>query len=122
MAAISTYPTDLQDLDKWLVRGDPVAIQVEISDPEDPTPTPVGDRFWRAHVRSSEDRGLITEFVIEAIDDTTLLLRLSADESRKLKLGMMFDLEEITGDDPPVSIVTWWKVTRLGVHKDVSRV
>ncbi len=118
MAAISTYPTDLTDEANKLVRGDPVAISVTIASGD-----PVSERFWRSHLRAREDGPLLLEFTIDTVDAVVggeLILRLDAEQSMLIKDGWLFDLEEVTGDDPPVTLRTWWKVTWLGVVKDVS--
>lgn len=112
MASVTTYPNDLRDLHEYLVRGDPVAIPVTIVDPENATP--LAEREWRSHIRRSEDTKIILEFDVDfADDDSGLILRLTAEDSRKLTDGLMFDVEE-------VGVRTWWKVTKLGVLKDVS--
>lgn len=111
MAAISTYPTDARKLNEYLVRGDPVAIPVVINDPDNDTP--VGDREWRAHIRSRPDGPLIVAFTIDFQDDTTLVLRLTAEQSKLLKQDYTWDVEE-------VGVRTWWIVTKCYVQKDVS--
>lgn len=119
MAAITTYPTDLTDDENKLVRGDPVAIVVKITDTSEDA-LPLEDRFWRAHIRTREDGSLLMQFTVEVLDEDHVVLRLNATQATALKDGMKFDLEETTGDDPPVTLRTWWKVTHLGVVKDVS--
>lgn len=112
MAAVTTYPTNWKVLDDWLVRGDPVAIPVGIVDEADATP--LDERTWRAHVRQSEDSRLVVAFTVDVNDGGDgLILRLTPEQSRLLREGMMFDLEE-------VGVRTWWKVTKMGVLKDVS--
>jgi hypothetical protein len=124
MAVISTYPINGQPI----VRGDPLTIQVDISRSVDGVKTPIDitDWAWWAHVRRSADAALVTEFVIEAVtppDGTfpsRLLLNLTPDQTRLLKSGMVFDLEQITDHTTPTSIRTWWSCSKLTVLKDVS--
>lgn len=112
MAAVTTYPTDWKDRDNWIIRGDPVAIPVGIVDPENVTP--LDERTWRAHIRKSEDAKLVVAFTVDVNDaGDGLILRLTAEQSRLLTEGMVFDVEE-------VGVRTWWKVTKMGVLKDVS--
>lgn len=120
MAAISVYPIEGNPI----VRGDPLCIVVDIA--INGIPQDVSAWAWRAHIRRSADSTLITEFTIEATTPpdglvaSRLLLSLTPAQTRLLRTGMVFDLEQITNHATPESIRTWWQVTKLLVNKDVS--
>lgn len=126
MAAVSTYPTDLTDQKNKLVRGDPVGIVVSI-----PSGAAVSTRFWRSQLRGSADGPVVEEFTIDTVDADPiedadpvggrLILRLTPTQSRKLKDGQTFDLEELDGaGEDALPIRTWWIVTKIAVNKDVT--
>jgi hypothetical protein len=121
MAVSSQYPVNGQPI----VRGDPLTIPVDfkINGVEQDISTWV----FRAHIRNSADAKLIDQFdftVTTPPNGTTtsrLLLTLTADRTRKLKTGMVFDLEQLVpAATPTETLRTWWIVTRLVVAKDVS--
>jgi hypothetical protein len=120
VAASSTYPVNGAPI----VRGDPLTIPVDIS--VNGVPQDVTAWAWRAHIRRSADAALIMEFTIDVATPpggavpSRLLLSLTPDQTRLLKTGMVFDLEQITDHATPTSIRTWWQVTKLTVSKDVS--
>lgn len=120
MAASSVYPIEGNPI----IRGDPLTIPVDIS--VNGVAQDVSAWVWRAHIRRSADSALITEFTIEAIIPpnglvaSRLLLSLTPAQTRLLRTGMVFDLEQITSGATPESIRTWWQVSKLIVSKDVS--
>lgn len=123
MAVRTTYPV-MDDADP-IVRGDPLTIPVDIT--QNGVPVDVTTSAWRAHIRRSADSALVTEFTIESeippggTVESRLLLSLTQDQTRILRSGYTFDLEELTTDATPVTVRTWWIVTSLKVVKDVSR-
>lgn len=125
MAVVSTYPIDGDPI----VRGDPLAITIDIRRKIDGVATPidVSTWAWRAHVRRSADAALIMEFSIDVITPeggtvpSTVVLRLLPEQTRLLRTGYTFDLEQLTDHTTPTSIRTWWSVSKITVLKDVSR-
>lgn len=121
MAASSEYPIEGDPL----VRGDPLAIPVDIS--INGVPQDVSGWNWRAHIRRSPDAALIMEFAISTTIPpggtvpSRVVLSLTADQTRNLRSGMVFDLEQLTDDATPTTLRTWWRVTKLHVVKDVTR-
>lgn len=119
MAASSTYPVSGAPV----VRGDPLAIPVDVT--VNGIPMDVSAWNWRAHIRRSPDAPLVTEFTITVTTPpggtvpSRLLLSLTPDQTRLLRSGMVFDLEQLTGTTPE-SVRTWWICSRLIVAKDVS--
>jgi hypothetical protein len=120
MAASSTYPINGAPI----VRGDPLTVPVNIS--VKGVPQDVSTMSWWAHVRSSADAALLMQFTIEpdtppgGTFPSRLLLSLTPDQTRLLKTGMTFDLEQIQDAATPTSIRTWWIATKITVVKDVS--
>lgn len=120
MAVITEYPI----AGSPIVRGDPLTIPVTIK--VKGVPQDVSGWLWRAHIRRSYDSALIDEFATEIVtpDDETVpcqvLLSLSAEQTRNLKTGYVFDLEQLIDAATPETWRTWWIVTRITVQKDVS--
>lgn len=112
MAALSAYP-----MTGAVVRGDPLTIPVTLSVDGVPYDTTGSD--WRAQVRTTYDASLVVSFTCTAVGNQ-VTMEMTGDETALLKVGMMFDLEEldtVTGD----TIKTWWICTGLKVQQDVSR-
>lgn len=112
MAALSGYPVT-----GAVVRGDPLTIPVTLS--VDGVDYDATGSDWRAQVRTNYDAALVVSFTCTAIGNQ-VTMELTGDETAMLKVGMMFDLEELdktTGD----TIKTWWICTGLKVQQDVSR-
>lgn len=125
MAVRTQYPIDE---DKLIVRGDPLAVPIEINRRIDGVVAPIDITgwAWRAHIRRSPDAALIMEFDIDMIarddDDypSVVVLRLTPDQTRLLRTGYVFDLEQLVDHATPTSVRTWWICTKLRVTKDVS--
>lgn len=119
MAALSEYPTN-----GAIVRGDPLAIPVNITVDGAPIDTSAFD--WRAQVRTGFDGALITEFTCSSTTPaggtvpSTVLMELEPDQTDLLDTGMIFDLEQRDATTLE-TIRTWWICTKLNVQKDVSR-
>jgi hypothetical protein len=120
MAAITEYPI----VGGPIIRGDPLTIPVNIK--VRGVDQDVSDWIWRAQIRRSYDSALIDEFTIEVITPdggtvpSQLLLSLTADQTTMLKAGYLFDLEQLIDHATPETWMTWWIVTKIDVHKDVS--
>lgn len=120
MAATSIYPVE----GPAIVRGDPLTIPVDIT--INGVPEDVSGWFWRAHIRRSADAKLIMEFSISVTTPpggsvpNRVLLSLTPDQTRELRTGMTFDLEQLDNATTPDSLRTWWICTRMVVVKDVS--
>lgn len=124
MAVRSEYPIDGDPI----VRGDPLAIALDVRRKVAGVVTPIDVSEWvlRAHIRRSPDATLITEFDIDVITPdggtvpSTIVLRLSAEQTRLLKTGYTFDLEQLVDAATPTSLRTLWICTKMNVVKDVS--
>lgn len=121
MAAITEYPVEGGPI----IRGDPLCIPVGILVQHEPVD--ISDWIWRAQIRQSYDGKLFDEFTIEVITPeggtvpNQLLLSLDADQTTKLKTGLVFDLEQLVdAATPQETWRTWWIVTKISVQKDVS--
>lgn len=120
MAASSPYPVEGDPI----VRGDPLTIPIDIS--VNGVPQDITTWTWRAHIRRSADAALIMEFSF-AVDTppngtvpSRLLLSLTPEQTRNLRTGMTFDLEQLASAATPTPIRTWWICTKLNVVKDIS--
>jgi hypothetical protein len=120
MAAITEYPI----IGSPIIRGDPLCIPVTIKIKG--VEQDVSDWVFRAHIRRSYDSVLIDEFAIEVAtpEGSTVpcmvLLSLEASQTVNLKPGYVFDLEQLVDAATPETWRTWWVVTKIHVHKDVS--
>lgn len=120
MAVSTEYPIE----DTPIVRGDPLCIPVDFS--IDGVPIDISEWVWRSQIRRSADGRLVTEFNIEVVTPeggtvpNQLLLSLTPDQTRILRTGMVFDLEQLSNDSTPETLFTWWIVTKMKVVKDVS--
>jgi hypothetical protein len=121
MAAISEYPV----IGSPIIRGDPLCIPVSITVAG--VPQDVSSWVWRAHIRRSYDAALIDEFDIEVVTPeggtvpNQVLLNLTPEQTTTLKTGYVFDLEQLVNQATPAETwMTWWVVTKIIVHKDVS--
>lgn len=120
MAARSEYPVTGDPI----VRGDPLTIPVDIT--VGGVAQDISTWHWRAHIRRSADAALVTEFAISVQTPpggtvpSRLLLSLTAAQTRLLRTGMVFDLEQLTDAATPESYRTWWICTKMNVSKDVS--
>lgn len=121
MAATSEYPVTKG---RKLVRGDPLTIRVVIR--KDKVALDVSNWEWRAHVRRGYDGALLMEFAIAVDTPSTetvpcrVLMSLTGDQTRTLKTGNVFDLEQLTADATPTTVRTWWIATKISVQPDVS--
>jgi hypothetical protein len=121
--ARSEYPVTRGSV---IVRGDPLSIPVTIRDHG--VEQDITDWSWRAHIRRSADASLVTEFTFDVMtpDDgavpCVLVMNLTQDQTRLLRSGMVFDLEQLSTDATPVTIRTWWIVSKLNLVKDISHV
>jgi hypothetical protein len=107
-----------------IIRGDPLTVPVNIKVrgvPED-----VSGWTWRAQIRRSYDSALIDEFAIEVITPeggtvpSQILLSLDTFQTKTLKTGYVFDLEQLIENATPETWRTWWIVKSIVVQKDVS--
>jgi hypothetical protein len=120
MAAISEYPI----AGSPIVRGDPLCIPVTIK--VKGVEQDVTEWTWRAQIRRSYDAALVDEFTIEvatpeeSIVPCQVLLSLDTFQTVNLKTGYVFDLEQLIDNATPETWRTWWIVTKMHVHKDVS--
>lgn len=120
MAVRSEYPIEGDPI----VRGDPLTIPVDIT--VGGVPQDITTWAWRAHIRRSADAALVTQFSLSVTTPPNgtvpnrLLLSLTPEQTTILRTGMVFDLEQISDTATPVTLRTWWIVTKLNVTKDVS--
>lgn len=118
VASVSEYPFKVA-----LVQGDPVEINVDIR--RNGVAIDASQYAWRAQVREFFHDDFVVAFHVQTITPpggltaSTVRLTLTPEESRLLRRGQVFDLEQldlVTGE----VIGTWWVVTRLNVQPDVS--
>lgn len=120
MAAITEFPIQGSPI----IRGDPLCIAIDILVQH--VPMDVSGWIWRAQIRRSYDAVLIDEFAIEVVVPeggtvpNQLLLSLDTFQTARLKTGYVFDLEQLVDNATPETWRTWWIVTKMIVHKDVS--
>ena len=116
VAVSSEYPIE----GDAIVRGDPLTIQADIhllGVPQD-----ISGWEWRSHVRRSANATYLMEFDIEAVEDpdtgivSRLLMSLDEEQTRQLKTGYVFDLEQVSPTHR-----TWWICKKLKIQADVSK-